>query len=122
MPRVTDSAPEGRNAERDRIASIDTRFTLANERTLLAWLRTALALLAAGGAVEQVSHLSGRRTLAILLGLIGIATATAGGWRYQRTAAAIRRGEGPIPGIAPVALAGCITVIGVVLVVAVAVE
>ena len=29
----------------------DYRFTLANERTLLAWLRTSLALIAAGVAV-----------------------------------------------------------------------
>ena len=32
----------------------DPRFTLANERTLLAWLRTTLALLAAGVAVDVV--------------------------------------------------------------------
>ncbi|MFV0932984.1 YidH family protein [Pseudomonas jessenii] len=30
----------------------DPRFTLANERTFLAWIRTALALLASGIAVE----------------------------------------------------------------------
>src|SRR2546423_13219230 len=32
----------------------DYRFTLANERTFLAWLRTALALLAAAVAVGQL--------------------------------------------------------------------
>ena len=30
----------------------DVRFSLANERTFLAWIRTALALLAGGIAVE----------------------------------------------------------------------
>ncbi len=30
----------------------DPRFTLANERTFLAWVRTALALLAGGIAIE----------------------------------------------------------------------
>jgi putative membrane protein len=30
----------------------DPRFTLANERTFLAWIRTALALIAAGVALE----------------------------------------------------------------------
>ncbi|MEV8267276.1 DUF202 domain-containing protein [Microbacterium sp. NPDC076911] len=30
----------------------DARFTLANERTYLAWIRTALALVAAGVALE----------------------------------------------------------------------
>ena len=32
----------------------DYRFTLANERTFLAWIRTALALMAGGVAVIQV--------------------------------------------------------------------
>ena len=33
-------------------AEPDPRFTLANERTFLAWIRTALALIAAGVALE----------------------------------------------------------------------
>lgn len=33
---------------------LDARFTFANERTLLAWHRTALGLIAAGVAVTQV--------------------------------------------------------------------
>ncbi len=32
----------------------DYRFTLANERTFLTWLRTSLALIAAGVAVVQL--------------------------------------------------------------------
>lgn len=32
----------------------DARFTLANERTFLAWIRTALALLAGGVALEAL--------------------------------------------------------------------
>jgi putative membrane protein len=32
----------------------DYRFTLANERTFLAWIRTSLALLAGGVAVVQL--------------------------------------------------------------------
>ena len=39
----------------------DYRFTLANERTLLAWLRTALALIAAGSRSYSWC-LSGSRT------------------------------------------------------------
>jgi putative membrane protein len=34
----------------------DPRFTLANERTFLAWIRTTLALLAAGLAVVEFLH------------------------------------------------------------------
>ena len=33
---------------------LDYRFTLANERTFLAWVRTALALIAGGVAVVQL--------------------------------------------------------------------
>ncbi len=33
---------------------VDPRISLANERTFLAWIRTALALMAAGVAVAQV--------------------------------------------------------------------
>ncbi len=33
---------------------LDYRFTLANERTFLAWIRTALALIAGGVAVVQL--------------------------------------------------------------------
>jgi putative membrane protein len=100
--------------------AVDVRFALANERTLLAWVRTALALLAAGGAVGQLTDLPARKTLAVLLAVGGIAAAGAGGWRYQRTAAALRRGDGPIAGIAPVALAGAVAIAGLVLVIAVA--
>lgn len=34
---------------------VDYRYVLANERTFLAWVRTALALLAAGVAVRQLA-------------------------------------------------------------------
>lgn len=35
-------------------AEPDARFSLANERTFLAWIRTALALLAGGVALEPL--------------------------------------------------------------------
>ncbi|MEE9683988.1 DUF202 domain-containing protein [Lelliottia amnigena] len=34
---------------------VDYRFTLANERTFLAWIRTALAFMAAGIGVDQLA-------------------------------------------------------------------
>ncbi|MFF0201696.1 YidH family protein [Streptomyces sp. NPDC005017] len=43
-------APERIRAEGD---TPDYRFSLANERTFLAWLRTALALIGGGFAVDQ---------------------------------------------------------------------
>ena len=44
----------------------DYRFTLANERTFLAWVRTSLALLAAAVALAQLVppfHIPGARTV-----------------------------------------------------------
>jgi putative membrane protein len=41
--------PDGRRVE----GSPDYRFTLANERTFLAWIRTALAILASGVLLDQ---------------------------------------------------------------------
>ncbi|EDX36625.1 MULTISPECIES: YidH family protein [Shigella] len=35
----------------------DYRFSLANERTFLAWIRTALGFLAAGGAPIKLSSM-----------------------------------------------------------------
>ena len=47
----------------------DYRFSLANERTFLAWVRTSLALLAGGIALEEIATESlgdtARRTLSV---------------------------------------------------------
>ena len=54
----------------------DYRFSLANERTFLAWLRTALSLLAAGVLLVQfATRLSPRVVVvAVAVGLTGLAT------------------------------------------------
>jgi putative membrane protein len=79
----------------------DYRFTLANERTFLAWQRTALGLLAAAVAVIQfVPSLSvpgARHLLGLLLGALSVATAVIGVRRWARSERAMRRGE-PLPG------------------------
>lgn len=77
----------------------DYRFSLANERTLLAWLRTALALLAAGVAVDQVDLAGGgtlQALLATVLVLLGAGCAAASWWRWARAERAIRRRD-PLP-------------------------
>ena len=61
----------------------DPRFTLANERTFLAWIRTALALTAGGVALMAVSldlqpHF---RLAASLVLLVGGLSLSLGAWR-----------------------------------------
>ena len=94
---------------------VDTRFLLANERTLLAWVRTALALLAAGGGVYEFTDIAGRRGLAIGLAVMGISAAMAGGARYTSTERAIRAGRPVKASRAPEVLALAVAAIGLVL-------
>jgi putative membrane protein len=77
----------------------DVRFSFANERTFLAWIRTALALLAAGVALDALDlTLSDRvqHALAVLMVVLGLLSATASWWRWARAERAMRRGE-PLP-------------------------
>jgi len=78
----------------------DYRFTLANERTFLAWQRTALGLLAASVAVIQfVPELSvpgARHVLGLMLGALSVATSIIGIRRWALADRAMRRGE-PLP-------------------------
>ncbi|NJP33787.1 YidH family protein [Micromonospora thermarum] len=75
----------------------DYRFSLANERTFLAWLRTGLALVAGGLAAAQflpplpLAHL--REVIAIALLLLGGAVAVRAIDHWARTERAIRLGE-----------------------------
>lgn len=75
-------------------AEPDYRFTLANERTFLAYIRTSLALLAGGIAVEQLIppfSVPGSRTVLSVL-LLGLASLLAGSsyLRWRQTEQALR--------------------------------
>jgi putative membrane protein len=48
---------------------IDPRFTLANERTFLAWSRTSLALMAGGLGISQLLHDVGDEHVRNLIGI-----------------------------------------------------
>jgi len=78
----------------------DYRFTLANERTFLAWLRTSLSLLAAGVAVVQLlpefAVPGTRGIVGGLLAALAVVTAAGGVLRWRGVEFAIRRGR-PLP-------------------------
>lgn len=57
-------------------AEPDYRFTLANERTFLAWVRTALALLAAGVAVWELADEAGAGRRVLAVAAVGVSAAT----------------------------------------------
>ena len=99
----------------------DPRFSFANERTFLAWIRTALALLAGGVAVDALDLPMRdvlQTTLAAILLLLGLLCAVASWVRWARAERAMRTGS-PLPsmGLAAPLVAG-ILVIGVLLIVA----
>ena len=100
----------------------DPRFSLANERTFLAWIRTALALIAAGiglALADGLVHAPLRPVLAIGFALTGALVAALAFRRWLRTERALRRHETlPPPALAPVMAYG-LAAAAVVLVVAV---
>lgn len=92
----------------------DYRFTLANERTFLAWIRTALALIGGGLAVFQVlgSLAPGaRQALSALLIVLGTLLALLSLGRWTANEEALRT-DAPLPSTRlPLVLAGGITVV-----------
>jgi putative membrane protein len=96
----------------------DYRFTLANERTFLAWVRTALGLLAAGVAVRQLVEpfgIEGGRTTLALLGIAASVVLVVGAYlRWVSVQRAVRRGEALPPARLVPVVAAAIVVIAVV--------
>jgi len=78
----------------------DYRFTLANERTFLAWVRTALALLAGGVLLEQfATKLEPRAVivaLAIGLAILSSVLCTVSYFRWKENEIAMRHSR-PLP-------------------------
>ncbi len=96
----------------------DARFSFANERTFLAWNRTALALIATGIAATQflpTFHVAGgRRILGLPLVVLGawVAAASLRHWRANENA--MRQGL-PLPSSPmPFILAVGIVVVGLI--------
>jgi putative membrane protein len=100
----------------------DARFTFANERTFLAWTRTALAFVVAGLAVVQLLPPFpgvpwGRRLLGIPLIVVGGVIAVVSYRQWSLSQRALRRGEPIAPSVLPRILA--VTVTGLAIVAAV---
>ena len=99
----------------------DYRFSLANERTLLAWVRTALALVGGGIAVAAL-HVGLPTTVEAVIakGLLVLGSLSSGAaWvQWARAERAIRRRE-PLPSV-PITLVVCVGVLLVALAVLVA--
>jgi putative membrane protein len=78
----------------------DYRFTLANERTFLAWIRTSLALLAAAVALGHLLPDFGpdavRKAASVILAVLGAVTAASSVIRWRRVQDAVDRGK-PLP-------------------------
>jgi putative membrane protein len=93
---------------------VDVRFAYANERTFLAWNRTALALVTAGLAVTQLlppfDVPGGRRMIGLPLISMGIVTAAVSLWQWRRNDQAMRTGA-PLPrSVLPVLLSSVIAI------------
>jgi putative membrane protein len=82
----------------------DPRFSLANERTFLAWMRTALALLAGGVGLEalHIPAQTGVRLAAagvlLVLGLLAVVQGWVGWARTERSLRLARAIPGPTVG------------------------
>lgn len=104
----------------ERGAEPDPRFSLANERTFLAWVRTSLALLAAGVALEalQLPIVAGFRLVAagafVGLGLLAAVYAWLGWMRTERALRENKALPGPAVGAVLVLVVTAAVVLGVV--------
>ncbi|TGJ98094.1 DUF202 domain-containing protein [Actinotalea fermentans ATCC 43279 = JCM 9966 = DSM 3133] len=89
----------------------DIRFSLANERTALAWVRTGLGLVAGGVALTSFASLASMSgfvdVIAAVACLAGAGFAAYALLAWQRNERAMRRGEPlPAPTGLPVLVAG----------------
>lgn len=103
---------------RDTGTDPDYRFTLANERTFLAWLRTALALAAGGlAAIHLIPDALGSEVFGFALLALGFVTAATSYRRWYRTEVAMRLGQPLPPSRLPQLLAAALAIFAVVAVI-----
>lgn len=83
----------------DEGAEPDARFSFANERTFLAWIRTSLALIAGGVALEAFGlqlQPQLRTVASLILMLVGIGVPVYAWFGWERSERALRSGL-PLP-------------------------
>jgi putative membrane protein len=121
---ATDRPQDRAQAGAGQDAEPDARFTFANERTFLAWTRTALAFVVAGlGIVQLLPPFPGvpwgRHLLGVPLIALGAVIAVVGYGQWARNQQALRRGEplprSVLPRILAITIAGMAVVAAVVL-------
>jgi putative membrane protein len=102
----------------DSTPPIDARFSYANERTVLAWNRTALASVTAGLAVTQLlpdfSVAGGRRLIGIPLIALGVVLAVGSLRQWQANERAMVTGQPLPPSRLPVLVAAVVAITAVI--------
>ncbi|MFK8024305.1 MAG: YidH family protein [Ilumatobacter sp.] len=99
---------------RDVGSDPDYRFTLANERTFLAWIRTALACAAGGlAAAALLDELPGEEALGFGLLVLSFVTAAVAYRRWALNERAMRLDEPLPPSRLPFVVAVCVGIIAV---------
>lgn len=95
MPPELDEPRNNQDHPDDGEHEPDYRFTLANERTFLAWLRTTLALLAGAiavaGIVPRLSLPGGRRVVSLILVALALVSVIGAVLRWRAVELAMRR-------------------------------
>ncbi len=93
----------------------DYRFTLANERTFLAWVRTALALAAGGlAAVGLLDEFRGNEVLGVALLVLSFVTASSAYRRWSLNERSMRLDEPLPPSRLPALMAAATALVAVV--------
>jgi putative membrane protein len=107
------SVPE----EHDEGTEPDVRFSYANERTFLAWIRTALGLITAGLAITQLlppfDFAGGRRLIGLPLIALGVLVAVLSLWNWRANERAMRRQQPLPPSPLPVVAAVVVSIVAI---------